>query len=906
MLRRIPSGGAALPRLLATATDPRIAQINQLLRDIETQIPTNIRSGYAADANSANFTFKNQLDIAAKGEDRVGLVTFVSPYYNWYVVQIAGLGQIGCALLRRDSETPWGAREIGAITPGTFVIVRIFENLANTKGVILGTIPSAHFEPQLVTHDWIQQGSTSGSTRDEFYARLIEKNNLFDFNNYCGFRPLDQTGTEKGFISPLGASIVVDDFQAKICIDETCGLFLNYIDGYARLAARQFDEQLPSGERQSRDDEGEVWGYTGGVVYPWESLGLPHPGIKFTVDNDPKIVQVRGGVANTDLALEHSAIKPFHRRQDWGGYLGQGGFRSLRIPPAITNRFGQAQANETSVFAEWVGLDGDYHLASARGIYIGKRPSLPSPINIRIPEDPAGDDSHTGYKASGIFGSGEEHKIQQHEAKTPTEAAALILDRIAFAVGWKGTHPFYYHKKDFYTPADGTTETAGQISLDFSALQTGGAVNPGLPKFVRIDHRYGNVAYYQNESFLALLPDGGVVSADGFGGDDIATAGHRRISVPGNLVLHAGGTLALVADRIILKSRSGAEITAAEGSIRQQAATDIQMLGGNSGRGGILLQSNGNSAHPHIFDEQNNGLIGDAAAMTGIILKSTAAPTVIYGGGIYLRTGCDVPSGEIVIDAAKGKERIRLISDEMIAYTGAGFTVYCGPKDTTSDIKVIHRFTRYDTIIDTNLNVGGSIHGYREGGLSIRGNIDATGDISCSGQMASKAGGQLLKVSDRYRETLDRLADTIQESREKVSKEAKKEYEQTVIKNFYETKQFGDEKTGIWLRFSFCDGFYRDDDFTMPEPRWVTLGRYGLASSAGNSWVETPVITAAGATYPWPGTTAKNSITFVETSGYAYYDPYTGYAKAPGIHYEQPLEQTTRTKPLLDGLRTSK
>jgi hypothetical protein len=247
--------------------------------------------------------FYNSL-IASTVSFEVGLVTMAMPTINCYRVQLASLDQsILCGHATFSSGYPFGAKEIDVIPTGAEVLV--CRDKLRPYGTIVTILPVPHNRAQLYNQgDLIFPGFVSGLYREPCYSeaitRISKESNLYDFS---GHRPRDMTTAgERGWMTPSGVFITINDKEACLGVNELCGLFCSRYDTYARLAGWNMDWETVSHQRQIRLDQGETFDVEGFSPYYWEGLGFYEPGQATTQEFDgQEIVFGNRPLAHYDL-----------------------------------------------------------------------------------------------------------------------------------------------------------------------------------------------------------------------------------------------------------------------------------------------------------------------------------------------------------------------------------------------------------------------------------------------------------------------------------------------------------------------------------------------------------------------------------------------------------------------------
>lgn len=856
--------------------DPRVAELDRAVLDLEART----RRGQTADPYRA-LRFEQER-LGRHTPLLFGVVDLAVPHVNWYRVRTVTRGAIACGSAGGGRAGAVGPRALSGIEPGSPVLVYYPDGA--TIGTILCVLPTLVTDTRTANPDWLAQGTNVGFRRSAFwtYPLTVDAGQAPDLSAQ---RPADETGAERGWVAPTGVGLWVGDYELQVRVNEECGLFGTAHDGgYLSLRARQFDQFTAAHDFQVRDDEGELLYFHGVSGYPWEALGLKRPGTPFAATFADQDVQYDAPVGKYDSPGLLATRVPFHRTVAYGGYLGQGGFRAVLLPAAGADPYADARTAPPSpaAFVESVSFAGDYQLWAARSVTVGRRASLPSPWRREAPESPAGDDARAGgYKASGYWGDGPIHRLSGPSPGTDRanyKAVACLLDVAAYALWWRAAHPFRLHTADFAIGADGGGPLgAGQAPIDYTAVAAGGDVQPPAPVVVEVDHRE-TAEYYPNEAFDTFLPSGEVARVDGYGCGDVTVGGTRQISTPADLVLSAGRSVVIIADQIVLRARDAVDVSTAVGAVRVKGEKDVQILGGNSGRGGVSIESRGLASA-----EDPDATVG------GVVIKSAAAGVSVLAGGIYLRTGgADLAAGDIVLDA--GDRRVDVVATAATAYVASGLTVAVGPAGENSAAAQVHRLGA-DVVLDGTAYFGGSLIGYRPGSLVVDGTISATGSIGSGGKVGDSTGGFLGQVPDDFVDRLGEQTAAVRDRSDAAAEAATAAYEASVRAALYGDGRPGNDTTVSMTGFAYRDDAdgarYRTAGLTVTEPRWFQLVRAGLATAAGSAWVEPPVRSPAGDdTYPWPGRRAwLEEPVVLRPAGFAFFDPAAGGANADPAAY---------------------
>lgn len=848
----------ARPNVLGSAPpDRRIGEIDDALRALEASGPPLLR--FARDPLRANTAYQTlQRDhIFTRG-----IVIHAIPHLNWYKVQLGhGEGWIGCMALTHGSLVPPGPRPTGPYAPNDSVLVLKINGL--NVGMIIGVMPPNLIDARFSCGDWLVQAAGTGFKREAAHTFPITgAYNGGGVVDWSANRPLDEIVFSKGFISPNGPLMTITDWLVQVRVNEMCGLFLSMWDSWCRLAGVQLDIESAAHEERYGDDEGETRFFRGVSAYPWEALGLFAPGTDFTGVIDDKDVQYSANRAKVDLPEGAEDTQPFYRSFEYGGYLGQGFLRGVAAPPSShgsVQRFRDANGGE-GLFRESIGLDGGYCLTSAKRIHIGKRCKIVVPKEVRLPADPQGDDSRAeNYKASGLFGDGLEHVITDVDVAAGYRhltLAAGVNDLAAYLVNWQGLHPFHYHGGDFSVPqesASGGAFVRVQDVLRFDALAAQPFVPPPEAKPLHIDHRYGSVKYFEREAFLTFHDDGTVQIGAGAGEHIVLGGGDISFEAPGKIKLLAGTDLVSLAGQTCLRSHGSMDLSAANGDLRLKAEGNLHALAGNSGRGGILLESRGEGTL-----QQFGNRFGTDVRSSGIVLQAKNSLVAALSKDIYLRTGGELGEGDIVLDASRGKRNCYIYARDFNTFSTNGVQFNFGPVDDDSTVQQVYLFGRQAAVMDVPLLLGGQLIGYRNAGILLDGAIYATQTIATADQLADGRGGFIGQVPDNFADLIRRTTTSAADDADNLPPQAAIKHANSIVEPYYGDARIGSDKVLKAMGFSFRDppgapgSQYAATTLVWPEARWQMLARLGMAVG-GAPWKEPAVSYQGAQTMPWPG-----------------------------------------------------
>jgi hypothetical protein len=669
--------------------------------------------------------------------------------------------------------------------------------------------------------------------------------------------------------------------MAMFGIEESCQISFHYHDMLARLSAYNFQLWTSTRESECFNDQDESLDWTGYAMYPWEQFGLAARADPTTVKTAREWQLEQPWYSKMEPVDDY--MMPWHREREFHGYLGQGGKRCVIAPPiefeGPGGDLGSQDGNDTSegsraghtsyldgagttdakhpgLFDSFVTADGRLCVQSAKGISLVKRAAIMLPTRRRRPEDPNGD-TPENYRFSGAIGGGPEHRITGDvtlgsSENTNFNRAMGIMDMHAYFFNYAGIHPFFYHDEDYKLWQESEAEwcdgTSEEIP-DFGKLASEAYIDSAdYEKTWNIDHRYGEQKFYTLSCGFELLDDGGVMITDGYGGSIRMTGGSVEISAPGDVWLKSGrNTNVWGGADVTVRAKNSFDISATDGDGRLKAENNMMALAGNSGRGGILLESRGSGDFN--FDE-----CGEKAQYAGVVFRAPNAPVVAWAPEVYLRTGGPGISynGPIVLDSARGKGPLITYAEYANHYTDTGHFWHFNTVDENVGAPSAS-LTAQGLIVPGNMCLGGGL--IADGGAAFNGTVSSSRgfvgqDCPFVGCLTDQGLQQILDAMDRCRELTE--VEVPQFGIDYIN--------EALRPRFYDERRPGTDDTILKGEFSFrVTEDYMTENFRVFEDRWQQLGR--LTGKATNRWNERPVTCQGQDTYPYPGKEAFDSDT---------------------------------------------
>ncbi len=787
---------------------------------------------------------------------QVGHVIHAIPGMHWYRVSIPVLGGISedieCCRLTETSLTPFGVKDTSPLPSHSKVLV--YRPRMSSTGIIMGVVPDMAGLRRSQPAAFLSSGSHAGYLTEPYYrAGLSSLADYGSVRNFGAGRPIDALSLgEWGRINDLGSGLLIDLLWQFFRIDETCGLTLYYLDRLARLCGHNFDLRTAISNWEVRQDEGEAYSYHGFAVYPWEALGLLSPYVTPGQEiSDAAIFEAPLG----KLEPAYTDQEAFHRYQEYKGYLGQGSLRQLLLPPQVSHYRRSEEQSLIGVFREQTSLDGAYLLQSAHSISLVKRIFFPVAKRVRACEDPTGDlGGQPGYRFSGEFDEGPAHSVSGNIPVSPgSEApqmlsAAALLDFAAYSQ-WKGKHPFYYHKKDYHLSAQSELPAQRiQAPLDYSSLAQKNHLDPPQPVPMNVDHRYGNVDYYETTAGVFILPDGSVAIRDGYGSEIKLSGGNAYISCPKNVYFLPGcSAVTYAGDDVVLRARNSADISATEHDVRIQANYNIEMLSGSSQTYGRTLIENQASYPYHDYE----GHYGEDVRGSGILFKAVNAQIIGWANEVYLNTVETTRGGspgDIVLDAGSGQAGIYTVSSTVNHSVQNGAFINFGAEDEEKTES--YSFYPGICLAPGRMVLGGGLDSLSGGIYAVGDFVSATGHIFTS--RAEEYEYQVGGFNEEFRSQIAAYLGELQEAIDANLENLSLFFQQVIIARYWEEQRIGNDEFIQLIGFSFrTEEQYGTTEFFLPEAYWQQN-----ASAMGlnlPTWKEKAVQHQGEDTYPHPG-----------------------------------------------------
>jgi len=837
----------------------------------------------------------------------VGQITDATALANCYRVQFEkNVKPLVCVLGSLGAVNTFGAKAVTTLQTGTRVLCAISDGAS--FGVVLAVIPHQETDAQKGTADQILHATRNRV--DEGHINPLRMPGNGHVIDWLGSAPFDETTVgEQGWMAETGMRIWMDPFMAMLGLDEATSVTAFYHDQLLRIAAYNLRMFTAGSEREAIDDQAEYNDWVGYTPYPWEQMGFfKHEDRRR--EYPPEVWQLEDGEPwYGPWEPKDDNQRPWHRVMHYQGYFGQGGRRVLctqPVSPPPFAKFDPEQPQYPCLFDESILMDGRLMLASAKGISITKRMGLITPARKYVPEQikTEGDSTEDNYKASSQFGSGPDHEIVG-ELEVPGDPPELIRaaglhDLHAYFFNYANFHGTWWHEKDYDHPEQSELQHLGGRFFtipNFSELADKTWLEAPEPKKVKIDERYTESDYYQNAAGIDFLEDGGVVIYDGFGGEIRMTAGSVTISAPGDVAIKPGRTAIMWGgDDVVIRAKNSMDLTVTEKDLRLKAEKNLHVLAGNSGIGGLLLESRGYSTYDFTGT-------GEDVVSGGVMLRAEIAEVVAWAPKIYMRTGGgDIIPGPIVLDADRGAQQIITHCQSFTNYVTGAVTMNWG---TEGDIRKTSVFTEAGTLLPGQFFTDGNV-------TAAQSVVAGTSLFAAGGHVVTTDGCSNPFVGCLKDPYLTEIRDIISAQQGEVNEDQpdayEKIYQDIMERLFYDTDKPGNDDVIRNAEFSLRSiEQYSTENFKMWEDRWQQLGR--ISGTANVKWVEKPVESRPDPeTYPWPGKENFIQSDKFFQQDFKMFDPAQGRdkdrGKSPGLSgdYKEPkYEEPDGSVTLKDG-----
>lgn len=763
----------------------------------------------------------------------VGIVSDVCPALNAFRVSVPNDIIRVCSVLSLTG----GDMHFGScFSVGDQVLVT--GAYASPYGIILGKLPESNNGYGANSFITLSQSFKLNSFQKSVFEMLGGKP-CCEIPSWTNNAPFNTTNLGDLFIgTPGGPKIFIDPFMAHLSVNDATGIWTFRDDSMLRIAGINYQKITSGSYEEELNDNGECTLYKGYCLNSWEQLGYyQKPSGKIIQDESDWLTSEK---PKSFAELKEQNTKPFHRVIELGGYLGKGKQTMVLAPSESgeVSKYGKKEDKQLALSRIVQNTDGFIGIESAKGISIVKSRGIPSIQRIYMPENEADGDNKDNYKFDHVnYEPLGEPRLTASDTSRLMQGAMSVQDYFVYTMQYKSLSQLIRHKKDWYIPEFNNIKKGSfDLSSAINSLKTKYVIE--LPQSYKLKIDDKEQEYYPVEAGIHLLPEGGVVIYDGYGGELRMTGGQITISAPGGINIHSGTDTQIWAGRnLSVRAKDSIVQSATKGSVHVKAEKNLALLGGNSGgTHGVIIESKGQG-------NMDFSKAGDEAQVGGIVMKCEKGTISTTAGTLYM--GALENGSGIMIDSAKGRRGIYTASQTKEDYVSYRHALNFGDFESGRVEKVYESTKDIHTIpCATFIN----------GAAEILGHALVDGAIQCDQHIFTKqaeSNPMVAPLTGRAAAAFDksiRQADTYVTS---VSiNTSQTQYNSSVKPSFYGSQKPGNDAVLRQSGFSYrTDDQMNLGDFCVYADRWQTI-----CTTAGTPWEEKKVSTPIGdGEYPYPG-----------------------------------------------------
>lgn len=366
------------------------------------------------------------------------------------------------------------------------------------------------------------------------------------------------------------------------------------LDSLLRVMAENLQVLTGAGDWTCNNDGGHVT-----MRHNWTSM--EHEAWGLTAQGNPKSKTTEGGLPQPTDVPETGRW----RCSEFAGALGDMVHRFITDPEAA---IGQLSQNRAGKLRHWEGADGTWLLQSVGDIVFERVSRIVVPVELKRPQDPAGDSAEEMYPPKADF-----LDLWKPDPNEPWAMAHHLRDYARWLSNYAGYARFLQRSKDWLVKAEADAPLADLAGKDKSREQA-------VPTTLRVPR--------ETYATIRIMRDGSIVAVNGYGcsvmmvGYDVVMSAARdlRLEAGRNIVLTAGGS-------VFAKARKNVEIVAATGALIASARSRMALW---VEQGTMMLRTlmkpgDRGSPEAHRFSEPNTGIIIDAPESNVLIAGSKMA-----------------------------------------------------------------------------------------------------------------------------------------------------------------------------------------------------------------------------------------------------------------------------------------
>ena len=809
---------------------------------------------------------------------QIGVIVGSSQQHQLHFVRVSGSVELQCPAAIDDFGPIYGVRRSGLYSIGTMVLVMRTGDLGGTTGIILAAVPENNAIPgssgfSLYTgSDELVGGSPAGTEKDPISSSLVGNDGSKAWNSG---RPIDVYPGDYASLGDFGVGFWTGPLVTVMRAGHDCAIECHYTDNLLRLLGYNYELWTAGSETSVFDDYGEINHIFKVTPFSWEAMG----------SLDPLGLVSKEGEKRDQNVDRCGSLEPIEddpaahwRLLRLTGLLGDLESTYVSVPDYEASTDTQRkraeeepQQGEIGVFHQRIGIDGAYHLSSAKSIAFVKECLIPIPREVYPADDARGDTEGSLVKDNSLDWTRlkrEEAKFEDldPELEDPVKHGSAVLaanteDKLAHEENYKSKAPVILHLKDWYLPEIQELTLGANI---IEGLRGKTEVLVGSDKYwasrpdianIKIDLRTESAQYYISRSLFVMHEDGAIHLEDGYGAQISLRGGSMDLSAPGDITIRPGRDFVVLAGKDAnIVGGCGVEIAAQAGDTKIAAHRNLEILGGNDGKGGVLIESKASGLLSSDVDypSQLNALPTTGNAIRGIWLKCPKSSISIMGLETILTT--EETGGQVIIDSGDNGTFITMGKNAIFNNESIAFFPYDPQQDEiftrfymdSNTISMVARQTSILSDLLLSAEDGGTNRVTLNGNLSILGNVGSSMPEGMMGVISDSA-------IDNFRAQLSAdiaIADASVGLIETILTQKNEELDESIYRN---------EDVLEYLSFHFLSTQDRGvpiDQILLPEASWQRRFR---ESSVGADLKEYPVIVGSIDTLPWPGAEARQA-----------------------------------------------
>lgn len=459
---------------------------------------------------------------------------------------------------------------------------------------------------------------------------------LAELGNFGGHGLADMVNGEWGRISPYGPGVMVELFRSVLRGGPFSSVeCYNEEEGLTRVSGQRIEEFSLHREREDGRLSSSAQSIDRKVYYPEEAVQ----------DLPPREIEISGPA--------HGGTHRYTLPQPAKKEPGLGGVDEALA--AMERRFG--------LFHEYRGIDGAYLLESAKSLTLRKTCTIRPPDEIVSTLDTSINQAVDSTAVVEAVITGPRAELSPYVDKTVP--AKPVVDSKASLVGLSRVYEYIENMKWRSRGAINRLSLSWVIKDEPSkVVGTGGkdTTDVGVrssamwlvqPRNFEIflDRHNGKKTYYVGTSTITMQPDGGIILEDAYHSQIIMDKGNIRISAAKDLIMESGrNTLMIAGQDAGVRVYRHCDIATNTGKLNLKAETQLNLLGGNSGAGGVLIENRSTDSQPSSEDgagQTSGGLVLMSASTTCVLGQDV----IVAASTNYAGTSEENSTGAVVIKA---------------------------------------------------------------------------------------------------------------------------------------------------------------------------------------------------------------------------------------------------------------